>query len=395
MNILYIDYNMIGKNDIIEAFVKLGNKVKVVDYPLAFGDNSEEFRKALYNELDNSLFDIVFTSNYYPLVSEVCNSLGVTYLSWTYDSPRIALYDKSINNSVNYAFVFDGHECSNLKSMGVDRVYYMPLAANTDRIRSLKITEEDRNVFEADVSFVASLYNEEHNLYDRLYERLDNYTRGYLDAVLQAQKNIYGGCIIEESLDDIIVNNMYKAMPYPIANGSLASLRYVYGNYFVARKAATLQRIEFMNRVSAGYNTKIYSGGDLSFYPNINHMGTVDYYTDMYKVFKLSKINMNVTLPSICSGIPLRVIDIMGAGGFVLTDYRENFDGLFEAGTDYVYYTSIDDAINKIDHYLKNEDERCMIARSGQKKVEENCTYIISIQKMLDIIAADKEVVWE
>lgn len=390
MKVLYIDYNMIGKGDIIDAFNRLGYTVKEVKYPLIYGESSDEYRNAIYNELNDSTFDIVFTSNYYPLVSEVCNLLGVIYVSWTYDSPRIALYDASIDNSVNYAFVFDSYEYYKLKSMGVDTVYYMPLATNTDRIKSLKINDEDRNAFEADVSFVASLYNEEHNLYDRLYARLDDYTKGYLDAVLQAQGNIYGGCIIEDSLDDDIINNIYKAMPYPIANRSYASLKYVYANYFIARKAATFQRIEFMNRVSEKYITKVYTGGDLSEFPNIMHMGTVDYATDMYKVFKLSKININITLPSIRTGIPLRIIDIMGAGGFVLTDYREDFEGLFEAGTDYVYYTSINDAIDKIEYYLKHENERHMIASNAQKKVEQNFSYIVKIKKMLDVIADNR-----
>ena len=77
-------------------------------------------------------------------------------------------------------------------------------------------------------------------------------------------------------------------------------------------------------------------------------MGTVDYSTDMNKVFKLSKINLNITLPSIRSGIPLRALDIMGAGGFLLTDYRMDFSDVIEPGIDMVCYTSIEDAVSKI-----------------------------------------------
>ena len=46
--------------------------------------------------------------------------------------------------------------------------------------------------FEADISFVGSLYNEKYNLYERMYNNLSDYTKGYLDAIMGAQRNVYG-----------------------------------------------------------------------------------------------------------------------------------------------------------------------------------------------------------
>lgn len=54
-------------------------------------------------------------------------------------------------------------------------------------------------------------------------------------------------------------------------------------------------------------------------------MGAVDYYEVMPHVFKQSKINLNITLRSIQSGMPLRAWDIMGAGGFLLSNYQADF----------------------------------------------------------------------
>ena len=39
-------------------------------------------------------------------------------------------------------------------------------------------------------------------------------------------------------------------------------------------------------------------------------------------VFRNSRINLNITLRSIKSGIPLRCMDIYGAGGFLLSNYQ-------------------------------------------------------------------------
>ena len=38
-------------------------------------------------------------------------------------------------------------------------------------------------------------------------------------------------------------------------------------------------------------------------------------------MFANSKVNLNITLRNIKTGIPLRALDIMGAGGFLLTNY--------------------------------------------------------------------------
>ncbi len=383
--LLYIDYNMFGKNDIIEAFTSFGYDVAIIDYPLIYGENSEKTIEMIDDEISKG-YSIVFTSNYYPPVSDICQKYRTKYISWTYDSPRISLYDRSINNDCNYAFVFDSEECRTLRSKGISTVYYMPLGVNTDRVGSIEYVEQDSERFSADVSIVASLYNEEHNLYDRLYDKLDDYYKGYINAVVDAQKNVLGGTFLEESLSEDVLKELYRVMPHGFDKNTYADDRYIYANYFLARKAATYQRKSMIRSISKEYMMKVYTPGDISDIPEAYHMGTVEYNSDMNKVFRLSKINLNVTLPSIKTGIPLRALDIMGAGGFLLTDYRADMEGLFESGVDYEYYTSIDDARNKIEYYLKHEEERKKIAENGRRKVKLELTYKARIRDILDIV---------
>lgn len=387
MNILYVDFQMYGKEDIIDAFRVSGHDVYVSDAPLRYGEQSEEMKRHLSDELKVRHYDIVFTSNFYPVVSDLCEQVESWYISWTYDSPRIALYHPSIHNRHNLIFIFDSDECRRLQEKGVKRVYYLPLAVNPKRLSAIRIRQEDYNNFNAQVSLVASLYNESHNLYDRMQPKLSEYAKGYLEAGLQAQKNLFGGCVLEEMINKKeVLQDMYQAMPYQLGKGSLADLQYVYANYFLARKAASLQRQEMIEAIAQNYEIKVYTPGDISHIPEAKAMGTVDYQTDMNKVFQLSKINLNITLPSIHTGIPLRAMDIMGAGGFLLTNYQTDFDGAFVPDVDYVYYTSIEDALQKIAYYLEHEEERQQIAEHGCQTVREYHTYTIRIQYMLDIL---------
>lgn len=89
---------------------------------------------------------------------------------------------------------------------------------------------------------------------------------------------------------------------------------------------------------------------------------------------------------SIKSGIPLRCIDICGAGGFLLSNYQEDMYDIFVPGEDMVVYDSIDDMINKCRYYLSHDTERRQIAQNGYGKVAESHTYDVRFKEMFDIV---------
>lgn len=100
-------------------------------------------------------------------------------------------------------------------------------------------------------------------------------------------------------------------------------------------------------------------------------------------VFQNSKINLNMTLRSIHTGIPLRAMDIMGCGGFLLTNYQEDFLEYFEPNVDYVYYSGQRELLDLADYYLAHEEERIEIARNGYQKVKAGHTYRHRVEFLL------------
>ena len=84
---------------------------------------------------------------------------------------------------------------------------------------------------------------------------------------------------------------------------------------------------------------------------------------------------MNITLRSIESGIPLRAFEIMGAGGFLLSNYQADFLDYFVPDEDFVYYEDQKDLMRKIDYYLYHEKERQAIAKNGHDKMASGHTY--------------------
>ena len=122
----------------------------------------------------------------------------------------------------------------------------------------------------------------------------------------------------------------------------------------------------------------------------MTNRGPIDYYNDMPYVFRGSKINLNTTLRSIKTGIPLRVWDIMGNGGFLLTNYQEELLEYFEPDKDFVYYTDYEDLCEKVEYYLEHEEERKRIAASGCSKVRNQHTFQQRLECIIDIISEER-----
>lgn len=78
-------------------------------------------------------------------------------------------------------------------------------------------------------------------------------------------------------------------------------------------------------------------------------------------------------------------------GGFCLTNYQPELEEYFEIGKDLEVYHDLPELEEKIDYYLKHEEERLRIAINGYKKVRENHNLKTRMQSVLDTIFTDPE----
>lgn len=390
MNILEFENKHFGVEDLKEILPAMGHELTVISTPLILERKSEEFDALFENALQNCSYDAVFTFNYSVVVSNCCNKHNIPYIAWVYDSPLTSIYSYTITNPCNYIFLFDSTQYLKLKNGGINTVYYMPLAANTDRLDKLTLNEHIHQVYDSDISFVGSMYNEKGNFYDRIYDKLSPWAKGYLDAVIDAQQQVYGANFLEELLSGTIDNNkvlaeLMRAAPYTPKPDGIETPSYIYANYFLARKLAQNERTTLLAALSEHFQTTLYTHNQTPDIPLVINKGPIDYYDTMPYVFKCSRINLNITLRSIQNGIPLRCMDIMGAGGFLMTNYQADFLNHFIPDVDYVYFESKNDLLNKCDYYLKHDDERIAIANNGHKKVKEFHNYKTRLNEIFSI----------
>ena len=385
MKILYMDWACYAGEDMKEALKRLpeltGTPVEVICYPF---ENTEKRTDALFEEkflaeLTGEQPDAVLSFNYYPLISLVCARAEVPYLSIVYDSPHIALYSYTVLNPCNHVYVFDSAVADNFRRQGIGTIHYLPLAANVRRLDAMQPDAAAHQRFDADVAFVGGLYTEAHTFYDRMEPKLDDYTRGYLEAVMAAQLQIDGVSFVEECLTPPIVEKMLQAYPMTPNPDGVETSAWMYAQYMLGRKLTQTERTAKIRAIGERFGEErtvaLYTRDDAFSASGIINRGRIDYYNEMPYAFRCAKINLNITLRSIERGMPLRALDIMGAGGFLLTNYQQDFLDYFVPGEDFVYYESDADLLDKIDYYLSHDEEREAIARSGHDKVAADHTW--------------------
>lgn len=386
MKILFLNSPAFAKKDMLEAFHNCEIETGLFMHEDYNVRQSAAFDAAFDAAVENTSYSFVFSFNYYPILASCAHRHNLPYVSYIYDSPLVALYSFTITYPTNYIFLFDYPIYQELKQGGIDRVFYLPLAANARRLSSMQADNSIADKVASEISFVGSLYNEDHPLYERLYKNLPAFTQGYLDAILAAQQQIYGEFLIPDLLNNSILTDMQKSVPYtPNADG-IETPRYIYANYFLARKLAELDRTAILKKLSSSHQLKLYTYNPTPQLPDVENMGVIDYYEIMPLVFQHSKINLNITLRSIQKGIPLRAFDIMGSGGFLLTNYQEDFLTYFVPGEDFIYYSSYDEAETYASYYLSHEKERQQIAANALGKILDSHTFEHRIHTMLSIL---------
>lgn len=382
MRLLYIEWSSYGNDDIKEAMIAEGHELVCFPFPVSSStyrtlQENPEVEERLRLALHRKVPDAVYSTNYFPVISKVCQKEHIRYISWNYDAPNMLLYSETVANSCNVIYTFDKAECRKYREMGISHIYYLPLAVNTDRLDAL-----DQDMTRYDVSFVGSLYLERMNYFDQVESLLSDRARGYLKALIAVQLQIQGYNFVTEMLP-AIAEELQRVCPVTVQPGVMASSETFHENVIITPRITAIERLELLEAVAQNHVVDLFTHMKDCPLPNIRIHGKVDYYNEMPLVFKQSKINLNLTSRSIQSGVPLRAFDIMGAGGFLLSNYQEDFLDHFIPGEDFVYYESKKDLLSKVDYYLRHEDERQTIAENGHGKVVSEHTYRHRVCEML------------
>ena len=387
MNILFYRYGSICGPDIIASFKHLGFNITE--------DTREVYNKQLLpsdcikglNELlKQDTYSFIFSINFFPSVSDVCNIWGIPYLCLIVDSPVLELFSTSLANPCNKVFLFDRQLYNDFHHINPDGIFHIPLATNVrdNYATATMASAADRARFSSDISFIGSLYSEK-CLYNQI--TLPEKMRGYVDGLIEAQLLVYGYNFIEECVTPELIEAFCKVRPELInfPDSMKVDTKAVIAQHIISVKVAEQERLRYLKALSEHFNVDLYTGSDTYSMPLIHNRGFAKTNTEMPIIFHQSKINLNLTAKSIRSGLSLRIFDVLGCEGFLITNYQAELPEHFNIGEDLEAYTSLDDLMGKCEYYLSHDKDRQEIAHNGFEKVKKYHTYDIRLTQMLEI----------
>ena len=386
MHILYMEWPGYGGEFIKKNLKLMGYELSIFDFPHHSEDLNagEELAGNIAKAAIEAGADIIFSLNYFPVIAVAAHAARVKYISWIYDSPAVLTYSVTICFPECFIFHFDSSEVLKLKSLGAPNVFYLSLAADAEHYDSFQVTGKDHERFDADIAMIGSMYSEDKFAIFKKYENFDEHTKGYLDGLVKAQEEVYGADLLERALTPDIMKAVLKTVPLGVHGDSFETIEWVFANYYLAKRVTAAERLHLMGALSEKYETVLYTREDTPLLPKVINRGWIDYYNEFPLAVRCAKINLNISLKSIHTGIPLRVIDLMACGGFVLTNYQEDMFGEFVPDEDFVYYEDTKDAVEKAGYYLEHDDERRRIADNACRKIRKSYTFRQKLEYMLN-----------
>lgn len=425
MRILYYDWSEFNGEDCRDAMRRLGHQVDAFKFDMPVFDLTPELDNRVKelaskkNPDGSRYYDLLFSFDFYPNISEACQKYDFPYVSWVFDCPHHTLYSHAAANPVNRIFVFDKLLCNALREKGNANVNHCPLGVNEKRLAQLCLeldegitcdaganktngscieTVSDINadidldriasaaediVYEHDVTFLGNLYDNEYNFYDQV-KYLPLELKGYTDAVIKASERIFGVDLFTDPnvFDQDKIDELREYIKFEQTGKYEIDYDGVIRD--ILRKKVTVnERHNILAEMGKRFDTVLYTQPGTKPIEGVVDLGVANYITKMPRVFHRSKINLNITLRSILSGIPLRVTDILAAGGFLITSYQAEIAENFVDGEDLVIAYTPEDMIQKTAYYLAHDEERKQIALNGQRKAFENYAYTKLLPRVL------------
>lgn len=388
MEILFYRYGSICEPDIEEVFTQMGFSVHEVVLEMTHKQAAPaEKLQAVSAVLSRHMPDFVFSINYFPFLSELCERIRLPYVCFSVDSPVPELFSRTLRNGCNRIFLFDHAQYEAFSPENPDCIFYLPLATNTARWDAIlsPLGEDTVVSYTDEISFVGSLYHEKSPLSLLKPSPLSEQDTGYMDGLIAAQLQITGASLLEDALSEEWITHLKQHFPdFPKVAGAFADPdRYLAAQLFLGFRAAETERIRTLNSLAAHFPVTLYTRSDTSLLQNVICREGVSTHTGMPKIFRHSKINLNITIKPIQTGIPLRVWDVLGCGGFLLSNYQAEIPEYLQPGKDLDCYEDLSELHDKVQYYLTHEDIRREIAYNGYRKVSGQHTWVHRIAAML------------
>ena len=374
-------YFLIG--EIVEACERMG-----VQYQLLQVGNDEVVQNDFVERLLKAVLDFkpdfAFTINHLGvdregLLTDLLAQLKLPLASWFVDNPHLILYQyQGLASPWTSIFTWDTDNIASLKQNGHKHVFYLPLGTTPERFKQ-KPPFTPPACWRSQVSFVGN------SMVEKVAKRMQ--------AAQPSQELLAVYQQLAEGFSKHDERSVYTYLKHqhpellPAYNNLESIERRLAFETMLTWEATRQYRNSCVEQILA-FNPLIL--GDVGWKSTFAQKPfawrwhpEISYYDELPFFYPLSEINFNCTSKQMKGAVNQRVFDVPAAGAFVLTDWREQMQHLFEPEKEVVFYNHPDQVPELVRFYLKNESARRKVINAAQKRIFGEHTYVHRLQSII------------
>lgn len=377
MNILYIHTNVVSDMDVVSSLQQSGHMIQELEAPDTNGDM--EYVAKLLSIVEERSINMVIALRYFPVVSIGCNAIKVKYVSWICSSYDSNIYSYTLLNECNYIFFADYTLYQEFEKNGFQRIFYLPLGVNAERIQKLLASDKPIQNNSIDILMMQDIFAREELSYHPLSpdSPLKDATKGYLEGCVACQHQLSGLPSMAEHLPVYVREDLEKYFVPEINPDSVETKSHYYDYRYFNNLITYADRDIHLNVWAKNKYVKrvdLYGKGKKYQAEEIYGHKQADYLTELPFIIRQAKINFVVTHRNWKSAIPQISWDIMACGGFLLSNIQEDFFRVFLEEIP-VLYRNERDMLSKGIYYLHHDKERQSLSERISQEVCEKHTY--------------------
>jgi len=380
LHILLINSQYLLVEELVNAIRILGHHLKTIVIEREAEIAQNEFAESLLRILIEFKPDFVLTINHLGfdregIVTDLLTTLKIPFASWYVDSPMLIIkhYERNLSPYCTI-FLWDKDYIEDIKALGFDKVYYLPLATDPDIFRPVTPKKNPLLSQGNEVTFVGnSMVNKIQKRMEKL--GISNKYKNQIEELGSA----YARCN-SRNVGYILDEDPYKRDPLV---QKMQDNKRIDFETLIMWQATQIYRLKYVQMLEPFHPT---IRGDDGWHKLLNGSFQLEpelaYYYDLNYFYNVSKINFNITSTQMRNAVNQRVFDVPASGGFLLTDYRQQMEELMKVRKEVVCYEDKEEIPELIEFYLKHDSLREKIARRGRRRVLNEHTYTHRLKEL-------------
>jgi glycosyltransferase involved in cell wall biosynthesis len=324
--------------------------------------------------------------NYTNGTAEFCENLQLPFFCWEIDPNMDCDLKIDSNTEFSHICTYRKKNVSQYEQAGFKNVTHLPLASNTQKRKPYNDIENDKALYQAPVAFVGRSMVPETQLYRQKFVELYCIFKKDNDSAEAECENL-----VQDILDRQLEDGSRFIVPQ-LFNTHFSDFR-----QFLLSKNVQVDPEKIISQIAAAERRLLYvaSLGELGLHVwgdndwdrvqqyGVQYRGFAGHHYELNKIYSSAAINIDINRIYQLDIVTMRVFDVLACGGFLIAEYSEELDELFNIGQELESYKTLAELSDKIRYYAENPQSREKIAANGLKAVREKHTFQDRVGKIL------------